>query len=175
MEEYNVLFYETAWYRSTIEQHPNIVHAFGVNTSIFHKMNYPRYWDYITVGAFADWKRQGYMAEKTGRRLAVGQVQRNNLKESLGIVAHLVGEGVCVSDSVSPEELAIMYNMSKTVFIPAASLGGGERAVLEGRACGCDVEIKPDNLKLAELVTSPIWNEDYYASQLKKGIDSCLG
>jgi len=62
------------------------------------------------------------------------------------------------------------YNRAKIVYIPANIIGGGERAVLEARACGCKVEVEPDNPKLQELLNCPLWDTNYYTDQLVKGI-----
>lgn len=171
---YDVLFYETEWFGEFIKDHPNKVHAFGVNTDIYKLLKRKKFWDYVTVGAFALWKRQDLIADKPGLRLAIGEIQRGNPMESLKIISRLLGSGVMVSDMVEPKKLAKIYNMAKTVYIPADVNGGGERAVLEARACGVNVEIEKDNPKLAELLVSPIWDQNYYANKLKEGIESCL-
>jgi hypothetical protein len=177
---YEVVFYETEWSKKWFEKthyHPRLVHAFGVNTDIFYEEDraaIPVIWDYITVGAFANWKRQEKLIGKEGAKMAVGQIQRGNLNESLGIVANLLINGCGVSDNVPPETLAKMYNASRVCYIPANIIGGGERATLEARACGTVVEVEPDNPKLLELTTSPVWDHHYYAAQLKKGIEACL-
>lgn len=174
LSEYDVLFYETEWHAAQLD-HPNKVHAFGYNEEIF----FPYYaeeklWDYTTVGAFADWKRQDMLANKEGLRFAVGQIQEGNPDESYRIIANLLRNGVAVSDMVSPKDLNKIYNLSRTVYLPASVNGGGERAVLEARAAGCLVEVADDNPKLQELVAAPLWDSHYYAKQLKKGIMSCL-
>jgi hypothetical protein len=63
-----------------------------------------------------------------------------------------------------------MLQSSATVYVPDDYLGGGERAVLEARTLGVKVQIEPDNPKLAELVTSPIYDHAYYAEQLNYGL-----
>lgn len=180
MEDYDVLFYETNWYKKQIEQHNNIVHAFGVNTNIYKPDSISRYaesyplWDYLSVGAFANWKRQNLLCEKPGRKMVIGQIQKGNIQESLDIIGDLLLGGVGVSDMVSPEDLVRYYYMAGKIYIPADINGGGERAVLEARACERKVEIEDDNPKLKELLTSPIWDHEYYAFQLKTGILDCL-
>ena len=171
---YDVLFYETEWYRPTIEHHPNIIHAFGVNTKIFKPRKSKKVFDYLTVGSYSLWKRQDRLINKPGLKIALGEIQKNNPQESFGIIAKLLGGGVIVSDLVSPKTLANFYSLSKTLYIPADVNGGGERAVLEARACDIDVEVDMDNPKLMELLTSPVWDEEYYYKQLKKGIELCL-
>lgn len=173
-QQYDVLFHETNWYKPHIETHPNIVHAFGVNTDIFKPMELPKLYDVLSVGAFALWKRQPKISEKKGYRMVVGEVQKKNMSESMEIINYLISIGVSVSDMVDPEKLAIMYNMSKMVYIPAHIIGGGERAVLEARACEIPVEIEDDNEKLKELLDCDLYDHHYYANQLKKGIESCL-
>lgn len=92
----------------------------------------------------------------------------------MDIIMDLLMAGVAVSDMVPAEVLAKMYQMSGCVYIPAEEIGGGERSVLEARACERPVEVESDNTKLQELLTCPIWDEKYYAYQLKQGILECL-
>lgn len=174
---YDVLFYETKWYRPQIDFHPNIVQAFGVNTDIFSPVDIPTpvVWDYIGVGSFASWKRWEKMAGKQGNKLVVGEYQLNNEQESLNIVRHLVSNGVMVSGMVNPYDLANLYHYSRTLYMPSDIYGGGERSVLEARSCGLQVEIEQDNDKLKELVElEKIPSHIDYAAQLKKGIMSVL-
>lgn len=173
---YDVLFYETKWYRDQINFHPNIVQAFGVNTDIFCPIDYPTpvVWDYIGVGALATWKRWDKFNSLDGQRLVVGQYQRNNEEESSKIAIDLIKNGVMVSDVVSPYDLAALYLWSSTAYIPADILGGGERAVLEARACGLKVKIEEDNPKLLEVLEGPLLNHKDYATSLKKGIFEIL-
>jgi hypothetical protein len=189
-EGYDVLFYETEWAKDYLKLQGNLVHAFGVNTDIYHQSNPTTFsqeigeqkinvnefkvFDYITVGAFAKWKRQGLLLTKPGLKMAVGQIQKNNLNESIDIVGELLLSNCMVSDMVSPETLSQLYSLSKTCYIPADIMGGGERAVLEARACGINVEIENDNPKLKELLSSPVWDAKYYAQQLKEGILKCI-
>jgi hypothetical protein len=49
-------------------------------------------------------------------------------------------------------ELAGLIHRSKEMYIPSTIQGGGERAVLEGKACGVAVTVEPDNFKLLELI-----------------------
>jgi len=171
---YDVLFYETEWVKNFLNLKGNLVHAFGVNTSIYNNNSDIQAIDYLSVGAFAKWKRQDKIKTKSGVRTVVGEIQKDNMSESMGIITDLLKNGVGVIPQQSTESLKKLYNITSTVYIPADIYGGGERAVLEARACGCDVEVEDDNPKLKELLTSPIWDENYYASQLKKGIELCL-
>lgn len=176
--EYDVVFYECDWAKGWLEDlgtNTKLVHAFGVNTSIYKPLPMLKVWDYITVGSFSLWKRQLKLLEKEGNKLAIGQIQKGNLNESLDIAGNLLLNGCAVSDMILPEGLALLYNASKACYIPAETMGGGERSVLEARACGIPVEIEPDNPKLQELLTSPVWDHVYYAEQLKKGILEVIG
>lgn len=182
MNDHSILFYETEWYKPTIEDHKNIKQAFGVNRDIYKQLKKDDFgvsedvylWDYLSVGSFSSWKRHEKMIGIDGNRLVIGQIQRNNLNESLSIIAPLLLDGVAVSDMVDPEKLNTIYNLSKTVYIPADINGGGERAVLEARSAGCKVLVENDNPKLLELLQSPIWDARYYADRLEEGIRSCL-
>ena len=174
---YSVLFYETKWYRPQISFHKNIVHAFGINSDLFFQSDLlsPIIWDYIGVGSLADWKRWDKMKDKKGTRLVVGEYQKGNEQESGRIALDLLKSGVMVSDMVSPFDLSNLYNWSRTLYMPSDVNGGGERAVLEARACGLTVEIEDDNPKLKEVLQwDPIPDYKWYASQLKRGILSVI-
>lgn len=173
---YDVLFYETKWYRPQIDFHKNIVQAFGINSDIFSTVDIPMpiVWDYIGVGALADWKRWEFMTGKKGIRMVVGEYQQNNEDESARIARRLLQGGVAVSPMVNPFDLANFYHWSRTLFIPSNIYGGGERAVLEARACGLPIEIAEDNDKLKELLTCDIPSHEDYAVKLKQGILSCI-
>lgn len=192
INHFNVLFYETEWYANAElkHRHPNCVHAFGINTDIFKPQTssyedsngiqhtdedeVQKLWDYTTIGSFSAWKRQAYLLKKEGNRLAVGTIQEGNMEESFDILSQLLAYGVAVQGETSPETLASYIRASKTIYLPATISGGSERSVLEARACGVNVEVEDDNPKLQELLKSPIYDYNYYAQQLKKGIDSCL-
>jgi hypothetical protein len=75
---------------------------------------------------------------------------------------------------VSPEELVMLYNRAKTVYMPSDIFGGGERVVWEALACGCDVEIEEDNPKLKSLLKEDFMDHFDYADKLKEGILKCL-
>jgi glycosyltransferase involved in cell wall biosynthesis len=175
MEKYAVLFCETEWFRAKVKDHPNTIHAFGINTDIYWKtLHTAKIWDWITVGAFSTWKRQNLLLKKPGVKMAIGEIQKDNYAESLKIISQLLTEGVAISDMVPSEVLSRIYNASRNVYIPAITQGGGERAVLEARACGIPVVVEGDNPKLMELLKSEVYDHHYYARQLKKGILSCL-
>ena len=175
-EGYDIYFYETEWSKKHLKLPSNSVHAFGINSDLYNQpqLPFPMIWDYIGVGSLSYWKRWEKMADKQGMKLVVGEFQKDNVAESSRIVNHLLSSGIMVSPMVNPYDLANFYHWSRTLFIPSEVNGGGERAVLEARACGLKVEIENDNPKLKELLTSPIWDEVYYAEQLKKGILSVL-
>lgn len=173
---YDVLFYETKWYRPQIDFHPNIIHAFGVNTDIFSKVDFPTpvVWDYIGVGSLSSWKRWEKMATKRGNRLVVGEFQTSNVPESSSIAISLLQNHIQVSNMVHPFDLAMLYSWARTLYVPADIYGGGERSVWEAKACGLDVEVEDDNPKLQELVAAEVRDHHHYASQLQKGIQKCI-
>jgi len=172
--DYDVLFYETDWTMSWLAGLPiksEAIHAFGVNTDIYRPMpDAIKIWDWVSVGAFALWKRHYLLREKGGYRMAIGEIQKENYPESLSIIGDLLKHEIAVSDMQDAETLAKIYNSAYSVYIPAELMGGGERAVLEARACGIPVEVEYDNPKLQELVKGPVWDHYYYFDQLKKGI-----
>lgn len=175
-DNYDILFYETKWYRPQIAFHKNIVHAFGTNTDLYAPSPVPTpiLWDYIGVGSLSDWKRWERMTAKTGSRLVIGEYQEDNEQESLRIASDLLRNGVMVSPLLDPFTYAQLLHCARTLYIPASVVGGGERAILEARASGLSVEVEDDNPKLHELLECPIYDQVYYYQQLKKGIMSVL-
>jgi len=172
--DYDVLFYETKWYQPEIKFHKRIVHAFGMNRREFKNLHMDRDIDYLGVGAFALWKRWDEFSKLSGYRVVVGEVQVDNMEESMSIWNRLTENGVHCQTMVTTRKLSVLYNRAKTVFIPADINGGGERAILEARACGCDIQIMPDNPKLLELLDCPMYDENYYYRKLKEGITACV-
>jgi hypothetical protein len=185
-QDYDVLFYETEWVKDWLTNgrggpgpKTHLIHAFGVNTDIYNYGDFCEdspeiIWDYLSVGSFSTWKRQRLMLNKKGNRIVIGEIQKENYAESFDIIMDLLVGGVAVSDMVKPETLASIYRSSNCLYIPADVYGGGERAILEARACGTKIEIEGDNPKLKELLKCNVWDERYYARQLKKGIMECL-
>jgi len=178
-DNYDVLFYETEWYLPQIQHHKNVVRAFGINSDIYKPiLDAIKIWDWVSVGAFALWKRQHLLKNKGGYKLAIGEIQKNNISESVDIIGDLLYNQIMIPDMVEPEKLAMIYNSADKIFIPADINGGGERAVLEAQACGVPVEVENDNPKLKELLTwterGRIPDQYWYADQLKCGIESCF-
>lgn len=180
-DNYDIIFYETEWAKNWLLTHPDfngrqLIHAFGVNTDIYHQTYNPEpLFDCVSVGSFSLWKRQNLILNRPGGfKMVIGEIQKGNLTESIDIIGELLLGGVSVSDMIVPERLADVYRNTIEVYIPANLNGGGERAVLEARACGASVAVEYDNPKLSELMECPIWDHRYYANQLKKGIEECL-
>lgn len=183
-QKYDIIFYETDWTRKwlivskeTKKKLPIMRHAFGYNSdyyySPFNHTDIEKLIDWLTVGAFATWKRQSKILKKDGIKMAIGEIQKDNMSESMGIIGPLMMGNVIISDMLPPETLAELYRLSRNVYIPADIYGGGERAVLEAQACGCNVEVEDDNPKLKELLGQK-WNEYYYKDQLIEGIKQVL-
>lgn len=176
--EYAVLFYETQNQKdNALAGIPNTFQAFGINGDIYKLPEKPveKLWDYIGVGSFSTWKRWEKMVKKPGTKLVIGHYQVENTYESDQIALFCLGFNVMVSNELEAEKLAKFYQASKKAYIPAMPKGGGgERALLEARACGLEVEVEDDNDKLKELLTVPVWDHHYYAAQLKKGLNTVL-
>jgi len=177
-QKYDVLFYETKWVRDFLSLQystAELVQAFGYNDLVYKDLGITeKDIDYLGVGAFADWKRWELMKNKKGRRKVIGEFQKGNPVESQKIWDDLSGNGVLCEGMIVSHLLNLEYNRAKTVYIPANIYGGGERAILEARACGCSIEIEPDNPKLKELLTCEIPSHLDYAQKLKFGIELCL-
>lgn len=183
---YDALLYETEWYRPQLEEHPIIQRAFGVNTAVM-KLNPfdsldtarnedgtpsidpdARLWDVIFVGGLCELKRPLRLLDKAEQGLSVLAV---GTPACPPIVEALRRGGVTVLPRQLPySELAALYRLSRSAYIPAPIHGGGERAVLEARACGLEVEVEADNPKLRELVEGPVFDEYDYARGIAEGL-----
>lgn len=174
MNFYDTVWYETEWYfiNKKINRHPNAYHGFGIDTSIMNNdHSIKKKYDWILVGAPKKYKRVHKLIDKLGKKLFIGDLT-NNDNYSKKTLLSLQKNGIELKDFVSYSELAFLYNSSKSCLVPTKLHGGGERSVLEARACQLPVEIANDNPKLKELLTSDIWDHNYYYTQLKKGIQS---
>jgi hypothetical protein len=169
---YDVLWFETNWYSELVKQHPRAFHAFGINSSVFKFKETTKEYDVLSIGQLAAYKRhENILKLKGDKKLVIGDT---NTKEGAEIKNFLNANNVEVIEFMNQDNLSYYINKSKLVYIPASINGGGERAVLEARSCGAEVLVEQDNPKLKELVTSQIWDENYYADRLKTGIFSIL-
>jgi hypothetical protein len=169
---YDLCVFEVFWFESRhLADHPATVHAFGVDRrTLLHgaanAATGAKLWDLLFIGAMADHaghKRPHLIGGQTGRRVAVGKADS---EAAAAVVAGLRNQGVTVLAPLPYCDLAALIQSSEAVYVPDDYLGGGERAVLEARALGVRVVIEGDNPKLAELLTSPIYDHAYYAAQL---------
>jgi glycosyltransferase involved in cell wall biosynthesis len=179
IHSWDVVFAETEWHRAslaTVRGHNRVRRAFGVNTDIYKPIfGAQKLFDWITVGAWALWKRQHLFADRPGFKLAVGgNYAARNTGEAAAIIDAYLRNNVIVAAYVPPPELARLYNASHACYIPAETLGGGERAVLEARACGIPVRVENDNPKLAELANGLVHSHHDYAAALRAGIEETL-
>lgn len=166
---YDVLWYETSWYGQLLK-HPRKFQAFGINTNIFYEQNLNKIYDVISIGALAKYKRHDYILNIKGdSKIVIGDIHTSEAKL---IKEFLNKNNVKIIDFTNQKELSQLINKSKLVYIPAEINGGGERAVLEARACNVEVKVENDNPKLKELLESKIWNEKDYYNNLLKGIKS---
>ena len=164
---YKALLYEVEWYYPRIEKHPVVIHAFGINDAFLKPIQHaPKIYDYIFIGALGKYKRVQELMSKKGRRLALGGAV------DVEVVQQMKDDGIEVIPAVPYATLPAYLSMSKILFAPMPVDGGGERSVLEARACGVDVEFSElgDNPKLLELATSPVWNHEYYAFRIVASI-----
>jgi len=168
--DYDVLWFETQWHGKSLKKHPRAFQAFGINTDKFYDQNLDKQIDVLSVGALASYKRHDFILKESGKQKVVIGDKSNKASEVLK--KDLIDNGVEVMDYTTQEELAMIINKSKMVYIPAEINGGGERAVLEARACKTPVKVEEDNPKLIELLTSKIWTEKDYYEGLLKGINS---
>lgn len=174
---FDVVFVETLWHvREFKKIGVRAKRAFGTNTKLFRPMEeQPTIWDRIYPAAFALWKRHEIFCDKPGKKLAVGYIQPHNHEAECW--RKCLRAGVTVLPMVTPGVLVHLYNASKIVNITSDISGGGERAVLEGLACGLLVEVEQDNPKLFELLAEQeerLLTEQDYANSLMEGIRECL-
>ena len=169
---YDIFFYETNWYyntnKSIFKNFKHCYHAFGVDTNIMYDYKQEnKEYDVISIGTFAAYKRQHLITKYEGKKIIYGNKYGN---EKTPIIKNLENKGVIIEEAVSYFELAKVYNNCKLCYIPCAINGGGERAVLEARACGIPVHVEKDNIKLKELCESKIYTHIDYAECIENGI-----
>jgi hypothetical protein len=169
---YDVLFYETDWYRRFIANHPLVFKAFGIDVDaiVGNKTEEIEIkYDYLSIGALLPHKRLEKLTTKKGAKAVVGEYYVGKSEE---IVEMLKLSSVDVLSYVSYSEMSKHIQSARVVYIPAAIDGGGERAVLEARCLGVPVEVESDNPKLLELTLGEIPDDITYAKQLSKGLKS---
>ena len=71
--------------------------------------------------------------------------------------------------------LADLYRRTRVVVVPSQLQGGGERAVLEARRCGCEVHVFADNSKLEGLLKGPVPGAAEYPTRLARGLACAAG
>ena len=177
VHEFDVVFVETRWHQREFKKIGiDAKIAFGTNTELFRPIKQSKSWSAIYPAAFARWKRHEIFADKYGDKgLAVGYMQPNDHeKECIDVC---VNNDVMVMPRVKPEVMPYLYNASEKVHVTSDVWGGGERTVLEGLACGLEVEVEPDNEKLVMLLEDSkrkLLTHSDYAKSLREGIEECL-
>ena len=175
MEVYDALLSETRWYMQQLTAHSNVVHAFGVDTTtMVSEPNATKLYDVLGIGSIVDYKRPELFSTKAAlypgsRKAWIGSIVDTALAQQLR------SNGVELFEPVSQAALAKLINQARKVYIPSGLEGGGERAVLEAKACGVEVEVEEDNAKLKELAAlSKPWSHLYYAKQIQEAITKVL-
>jgi hypothetical protein len=166
---YDVVFYQTDWYRPRLSTRLVAVHAYGIDTATMYPppQPFPKEWDWLYVGALTKSRRAQFLLRKSGTRLAIGELSRSDKD----VVSALRDDGIVVRDYVPYPELREIYWRSHRLYVPAGVDGGGERQVMEAIACGVEIEVEPDNPKLAEVIAkADLWTERYFARQLELGL-----
>lgn len=175
---FDKIFVETPWYAEKWQELGLDTHiAFGTNTDLFRPIpGQAKVFDYIFPAAFASWKRHQLFCRYPGNKLAVGQIQDNGVDKWCWEIC--LKSGVMVMPLVTQEALAWLYNASRCVGITSSLIGGGERAILEGLACGLEVRVEPDNEKLVRLLADQkkhLLTHKDYAKSLMTGIKEVVG
>jgi glycosyltransferase involved in cell wall biosynthesis len=167
IQKYNVLFFETFWYYNyaNLKRHEFAFHAFGCDTSIMKKIKCEKKYSAIFVGTIIEYKRPLNLFNIDGKKIFVGNIGDKDIHKKI-----INNKDSTFIDYCSYSELAEYYNQSNICYVPCKLHGGGERAVLEARACNIPVKIEKDNEKLCELLHSQIYNHIYYMNQIEYGI-----
>lgn len=165
MLRYDALVYETEWYAPFVAEHPFTTKAFGIDVRVMRDRGLEvRDYDWAMVGRLAPFKRPERILEKRGSRVVLGDFS----SASADLVAQMEEDGVELIGYQEPSKLADRLNRAKNLLVPCTLQGGGERAVLEGRACGCHVEVADDNPKLKSLLAGPVPTYVDYAERLEE-------
>ena len=167
IEMFDILMYETDWYYkfASLDRHKYAFKGFGVDTDIMKPITINKEFDCIFVGAVCNYKRPLRILNIKGKKCIIGQLTDKNIINKLK-----ENKDITIYDFASYEDLALYYNKSKLCYIPCELQGGGERALLEARACGIPVKIENDNPKLEELLNGKIYTSYDYASQINNAI-----
>lgn len=167
IEMFDILLYETDWYYkfASLNRHNYAFKAFGVDTDIMKPIKIKKEFDCIFVGSVCKYKRPLKILNIQGKKCIIGQLTDKNIISKLKD-----NKDIKVYNFQSYENLSLFYNKSKLCYVPCILQGGGERAVLEARACGIPVKIENDNPKLKELLNGKIYTSYDYASQINKAI-----
>lgn len=160
--EYDIIWYETHDYRKFLNNHPMSFHAFGINSDIFYPENLEKTIDILSIGGLHKYKRFEKLNDKPGNiKVIIGDIQTKDAD----VILKELDPSIEIKEFTNQKDLAKYINSSKLVYIPANSQGGGERAVLEAKACGVPVMVEEDNQKLIDLRDSPNFTKyDYYNS-----------
>ena len=167
IEMFDILMYETDWYYkfASLDRHNYAFKGFGVDTDIMKPITINKEFDCIFVGSVCKYKRPLKILDIEGKKCVIGQLTDKNIVNKLR-----KNKDITVYNFASYEDLTLFYNKSKLCYIPCELQGGGERALLEARACGIPVKIENDNPKLKELLNGKIYTSYDYARQINNAI-----
>lgn len=169
-KKYDVLYYETEWYKKYLSSRKTRIHAFGIDTDIMNGISADqKSIDWLSIGVLKKYKRMESLFDKSGKKVIIGFDPKTPYSEQLK--KQMIDNEVEFIPFMSYSELSYYYAKTKNLLANGITQGGGERAVLEARAYGCNIHINPDNLKLKEMAECPIYDHHYYASQMQKGIE----
>ena len=176
LNNFDTVFYETTWARKTLLKNVNnCIHAFGINTDIFHLPDRPptRDIDILCTSNLKYYRKERRVTNLlnfVGKKVAIlSGTQPND-----PIVTMFKKKSIKVLQKQTRHQLHHLYLRSKTVYIPNSTSAGGDRTLLEARSCGAKVMISNDNLKLKSLLDGPIYDHTYYANQIELGINQAL-
>ena len=170
---YDVLIYQTDWYRSRLPKGAASIHAYGVNDDVMFAPDRPveKSIDWLFVGKIDHARGVSGLIEMSGRRVAVGE--RSGASSDL--LQALTRSGVEVRDYVEQPALRELYWQAHRTYVPASVSAGGERQVMESLRCGTPVTLDATNHKLAEVERcANTWTTDYFSVQVERALRLAL-
>tara|TARA_B100001989_G_C24551857_1_gene475858 strand:+ start:35650 stop:41955 length:6306 start_codon:yes stop_codon:yes gene_type:complete len=169
LDKFDLMFYETLWYaeHANLKNNPKAFHAFGIDSGSMRPSLRPKKdIDCLFVGSIVGYKRPWEILKYEGRKVCVGAIENKDIKK------YLTDRGAEIMDFISYEKLSGLYNSAKKCLVPCETHGGGERSVLEARACGIEVEILEDNEKLKELKNGKILDHFDYSKSIYDAMEN---
>jgi hypothetical protein len=179
-EFYDAFVYEVSFYERFIKHLPQPrLHGFGIDTRFMRRptaverKKHKKKFDFVWVGQLGDYKRARWVLSETPRD-AKTLVICTSVNDKQLYRALEKSPKVALLRAQTYDGLRARLWESKAAFITMPTGGGGERLVLEARACGLPLYVAKDNTKLLDLATGPLYDIYYYALRILQAADLVL-